>query len=192
MFMVTVPNHRGLATLRAALSLTICACVSGPRTGVPQPSEATADGRSAVGAEPRGCTQEHGRTSAEFREGVRLVPETPSSARAALVAFVTDGFVRPGSAASAPISDAIVEYRSRRADDARTQWLGRLRADTAVAGRYVADSIPPGSYEVRTRAIAHKAMTYEIVLPSGYQATLRIELAGASLCLGAPTTRSHL
>lgn len=161
------------------------------QSGARQPSASVAQLPNAVAPATVGCTPEHGRTSAEFRQGSRLVDVQLSSTRAALVAFVTDGFARLGAVDPEPVTEAIIEYRLTRADDLRGQWLGRLRADPIVRERYASDSIPAATYEVRVRAIAHKSMTYDVTLRPGWRDTLRIELAGAALCLGAPATRSR-
>lgn len=175
----------------AVLGVVLCACMGASRPAARQPSGPAAQPSSAFAPETLACTPEHGRTSAEFLRGSRLVDVPPSSTRAALVALVTDGFARRGTDRAEPVTGAIVEYRLTRADDPREPWLGRLRADTVLRGRYASDSIPAATYDVRFRAIAHKSMTYEVTLRPWWRDTLRIELAGASLCLGAPTTRSR-
>lgn len=175
----------------AVLGVVLSACMGGSGRAARQPTGSVAQLPSAFAPETLGCSPEHGRTSAEFLRGSRIVDVAPSSTRAGLVALVTDGFARRGGSRAEPVTGAIVEYRLTRADDLREPWLGRLRADTVLRGRYASDSIPAATYDVRVRAIARKSMTYEVTLRPGWRDTLRIELAGASLCLGAPTTRSR-
>ena len=167
----------------AALGTALCACAG-------QQSDPALQPPATVTARTQDCSLERGRTSAEFVAGVRLADVPPSSTRAALTVVVTEGFTRAGANEPAPVTDAIVEYRLARPDDPRAPWVGRLRADAARPGRYAGDAMSAGVYELRARSIAHKAMTYDVTLRPGWRDTLRIELAAAGLCLGAPTMRS--
>lgn len=181
---------RGLAC--AAFGVALWDCTAAQGTGASQPSASPTRVPTVAATESAGCTPEYGRTSAELRRGERLRDGPPTSTRAELVVLITDGFSRSGAAAPEVVSNAIVEYRSAGLDEPPVRWLGRLRSDPRVRGRYASDSIPPATYVLRTRAIARKTLSYEVTLRPGWRDTLRVELAAASLCLGAPVAPSPL
>ena len=127
------------------------------------------------------CSPEPGRTSAEIRQASERDYALTHSQRAGLVVLVREGYLRERTTLARPIDGAIVEYRpaAQRGD----AWAARLPRHGA--GDYRSDSLLPGRYTVQARAIGHRTMAYDLSLITGRRDTLLIELAAASLCLGA-------